>query len=62
MYLLNTTFERAVIAAAAVALSTVTLVAATVAPASADQSALIAKLNAAQPTVLVVGESATRVN
>lgn len=62
MYQPTTTFERAVIAAAAVALSTVTLVAATVAPVSADQSALIAKLNAAQPTVLVVGESATRVN
>ena len=59
---LTTTFERTVIATAAVALSTLTLLAATVAPASADQSALTAKLNASAPTVLVVGETTTRVN
>ena len=37
MIRLTTTFERTVIATAAVALSTLTLLAATVAPASADQ-------------------------
>jgi hypothetical protein len=62
MIRLTTTFERTVIATAAVALSTLTLLAATVAPASADQSALAATLNASAPTVLVVGETATRVN
>ena len=62
MIRLTTTFERTVIATAADALSTLTLLAATVAPASADQSALAAKLNASAPTVLVVGETATRVN
>jgi len=62
MIRLTTTFERTVIATTAVALSTLTLLAATVAPASADQSALTAKLNAAAPTVVVVNESATRVN
>ena len=62
MIRLTTTFERTVIATAAVALSTLTLLAATVAPASADQLALTAKLNASAPTVLVVGETATRVN
>ena len=62
MIRLTTTFERTVIATAAVALSAITLLAATIAPAGADQSALIAKLNAAAPTVVVVNESATRVN
>lgn len=62
MIRLTTTFERTVIATAAVALSTLTLLAATIVPASADQSALTAKLNAAAPTVLVVNESAIRVN
>ncbi len=62
MIRLTTTFERTVIATAAVALSTLTLLAATVAPASADQSALIAKLEAATPTVLVVNVTATRLN
>ncbi len=62
MIRLTTTFERTVIATAAVELSTHTLLAASVATASADQSALIAKLNASAPTVLVVGDAATRVN
>ncbi len=62
MIRLTTTLERTVIATTAVALSALTLLAATVAPASADQSALTAKLNAAAPTVVVVNESATRVN
>jgi len=62
MIRLTTTLERTVIATAAVALSALTLLAATIAPASADQSALTAKLNAATPTVLVVNESANRVN
>ena len=62
MIRLTTTFERTVIATAAVALSTLTLLAATVAPASADQSALVAKLEAATPTVLVVNVTATRLN
>lgn len=62
MIRLTTTFERTVIATAAVALSAITLLAATVAPASADQSALVAKLEAATPTVLVVNVTATRLN
>jgi len=62
MIRLTTTLERTVIATAAVALSTLTLLAATVAPAGADQSALTAKLNASARTVVVVNESATRVN
>ena len=62
MIRLTTTFERTVIATTTIALSALTLLAATVAPASADQSALTAKLNASAPTVLVFGETATRVN
>lgn len=62
MIRLTTTLERTVIATTAVALSALTLLAATIVPASADQSALTAKLNVATPTVLVVNESATRVN
>lgn len=62
MIRLTTTLERTVIATTAVALSALTLLVATIVPASADQSALTAKLNAAAPTVVVVNESATRVN
>lgn len=62
MIRLTTTFERTVIATAAVALSSLTLLAATVAPASVDQSALVAKLEAPAATVLVVNVTATRLN
>ena len=59
---LTTKLERTVIATAAVAVSALTLLAATVVPASADQSALAAKLEAPAATVLVVNVTATRLN
>ena len=62
MFLLTTKFERTVIATSSFALSSLTLLAATVVPASADQSALAAKLEAPAATVLVVNVTATRLN
>ncbi|CAG1009478.1 hypothetical protein BURK1_03666 [Burkholderiales bacterium] len=62
MKTLITKLERSVIAAVAVALSAITLAAATVAPANADQSALTAKLQPHVQTIFVSYERATRVN
>ena len=59
---LTTAFERTTIALAALARSTLTLLAATVAPANADQSALSAKLKGSVEVVMVSMEPATRVN
>lgn len=59
---LTNAFERTTIAVAAIALSTLTLLAATVAPASVDPSTLSAKLKPHVEVVMVSMEPATRVN
>ena len=59
---LTTSIERTTIAAAALVLSTLTLLAATVAPANADQSQLSAKLKGNVEVVMVSMQPATRVN
>ena len=59
---LTNAYERTTIAAAAIALSTITLLAATVAPANADQSQLSAKLKGNVEVVMVSMQPATRVN
>jgi hypothetical protein len=62
MFRLTNAFERTTIAAAAIALSTITLLAATVAPANVDQSQLSAKLKGNVEVVMVSMQPATRVN
>jgi len=59
---LTTKLERATLAVAAVALSTFTLLAATVAPANADQPTLSATQKPSVEVVMVSLEPATRVN
>ena len=57
---LITKMERTVIALAAVAVSSVTLLTATVVPANADQAELHAKLKPSVETVMVSYEPAVR--
>lgn len=59
---LTTTLERTTIAFAAFALSTLTLLGATIAPANADQPEAIAKRKATVEVVMVSVQPATRVN
>jgi len=59
---LTTMLERTTLAAAAVALSTITLLAATVVPANADRPELGTTLKPTVEVVMVSLEPATRVN
>ena len=59
---LTSTFERTTIAIAAFALSTLTLLAATVAPANADQPEVIAKGKSTVEVVMVSMQPSTRIN
>ncbi|MEO8484700.1 MAG: hypothetical protein ABI585_00030 [Betaproteobacteria bacterium] len=62
MQRLTTKLERTTIAAAAIALTAITLLGATVAPANADQPVTNAKLKPTVEVVLVSMQPATRVN
>ena len=62
MHRLTNAYERTTLAVAAIALSTLTLLAATVAPANAVQSDAYAKTKPNVEVVLVSLERATRVN
>ena len=59
---LTSKLERATIAIAAFALSTMTMFAATIAPANADQPETLAKRKATVEVVMVSMQPSTRVN